>query len=79
MTNKLKCPKCLELRESSCFHNETYKKASYWCTFCVKDMQTQNKHRKEKFKRNSSPCDSRLADKELANELKEEWERDTEV
>ena len=74
MMNKLKCPKCLELREVSCFQNDTSKKPSYWCKPCVSDMQVQAKHRKEKFKRNPSPCDSKLADKELKKEIREIWE-----
>ena len=73
--SKLKCPNCKEMRATSYFtSNAATKFKSYWCKSCVSDMQTQNKHRKEKFKRNPSPCDSRLADKALANELKEVWE-----
>jgi hypothetical protein len=64
------------MRDVSYFHNNSTNSGgkSYWCKTCVKDMKTQVKHRKEKFKRNPSPCDNKLADKALSNELKEVWE-----
>ena len=74
MTDNLECPKCKEPRGIGFFKNDKTGKKSYWCAFCVSDMQVQNKHRKERFKRNPSPCDSRLADKELKKEIREIWE-----
>tara|TARA_R110000751_G_scaffold101312_1_gene195431 strand:- start:539 stop:733 length:195 start_codon:yes stop_codon:yes gene_type:complete len=63
--SKVECPNCKELREP--FKN-------YWCDSCVSDIKTKNKHSKERFKRNPSPCDSKLADKELKKELGEVWD-----
>jgi len=76
MTQKLTCPKCKELREPSWFHNNSAQSSgkSYWCKSCVKAMNSEYKHKGEKFKRNSSACDSKLLDRALAKELKEVYE-----
>jgi len=76
MTQKLECPRCNEMREPSYYQDNNAQSGgkNYWCKSCVKNLRTQVKHSKERFKRNPSPCDSRLADRELKNSLKEIWE-----
>ena len=74
--SKLKCPNCKEMREASWFHSSKLgaKSKNYWCRSCVNTKRNENAYKDEKFRRNSSACDSKLADKALANEIKEVWE-----
>ena len=74
--SRVKCTKCKEMRPVSWFHGSKSGKerTSYYCKSCVNTKRSEIHYKKEKFKRNPSPCDSRLADKALANELKEVWE-----
>jgi len=76
MMSKIKCTKCKELREPEKFDNDTSHtngKQSQ-CKYCLKNGTKTRKYKDEPFKRNPSPCDSKLADKALTNELKEIWE-----
>ena len=76
MSNKLKCTKCNEMREVSQFGNTSSnaRGKKYQCKFCTNKASTVRRYKDEPFKRNPSPCDSRLADKELAKEIREIWE-----
>jgi len=77
MTEKIKCSKCKEMREPDWFHESKAQPRGkkYYCKSCVKNARTVNKYKDELFKRKSSECDSKLADKRLADELKEVWEQ----
>jgi len=70
------CKQCGTEKPPEHFNNRKDRKSGKEsrCKTCVNHAQTLKRHKDEPFKRNSSPCDSRLADKKLNNELKEVWE-----